>query len=182
MFFKPEKQTDTVKFMICSTVEGQIARANYMEPGESNTGMVLFSGDFQSCIGLLAMLKNGQFVLYHARSSSTSSPPYNKFISQIKDNADTIWVFKKDRHNEDVVEKFAMGISNNANCQDIHIIPVNQYQYIAVDGKKKTVTFAVEQTPYKFDSDANVTDLTYSGDMYPLDTNEELVYRVQSTK
>lgn len=154
---------DAPKINLYDKVGGVVNKNNYIEPGESKQGMFLISGDFHSCIGVVAILENCEYAVYHARSTVTTSNPYLKFINQVADKVDEVYIFEKDRHAKGL-DKFARSLSADLKCPNVNLIPIDNYQVIIADAKHRTIKIVKEQQAKGFITDSDQkTHLNYSG-------------------
>lgn len=162
-----------VRFFLIQEVSGQINENIYIEPGHCKKGSQLISGDFASCCCVIALLKNKQLVMYHARSPSTTSKNYQAFIELIVNETDQIFIFDKNRHRpanqKSFGEMLSEAIPHDANCKNISIIPVENYQVAIVvtdDENKVSINLVLDQKYKSFNIGSQCeTKLNFSGDI-----------------
>ncbi len=73
----------------------RIPKQYEVEARSINIGSLLISKAFATCISVIARLKNGTFVQYHASNHTNGAKGYAKFINAIKNETDCIYLLQK---------------------------------------------------------------------------------------
>ncbi len=148
-------------FVFYETITGSVCAANNVEVNESKVGKVLFSDYFEPCNAVLALLKNGEYGLYHAQSMAKTQALMS-FVELIKDKVEYVFVFQKSNKQVNLRKApyLAVGLARELNC-NVKRVHVDSYTGIYVNtDDKKVILFNKEDN---LDKTAKITSITGLG-------------------
>ncbi len=147
------------KIFFCEEVSGNVSNDTYVGVAQSKVGKVLMSDSFGPCQAVVAILKNGEYGLYHAHSMAKTKALMS-FVELIKDKVEIVFVFQKSKPMANLQKAPYLAI-NLARELDYKVerIHFDGYTGIYVNADNKEIVLCKENT-YEYNS--KETEITFT--------------------